>query len=78
MYKVVFELSSNILTLGVKDTPAVIDAEPLWGRVRADDCYWEIDEVWGQPVVLSQHAFALGQFPGVKTRRQNAVPIDAG
>jgi peptidylprolyl isomerase len=40
-----FELERSTLTLGVHGREApVIDAEPLWGRVLADDSSWVIEE----------------------------------
>eukprot|EP00326_Haptolina_ericina_P027680 CAMPEP_0181201008 /NCGR_PEP_ID=MMETSP1096-20121128/18078_1 /TAXON_ID=156174 ORGANISM="Chrysochromulina ericina, Strain CCMP281" /NCGR_SAMPLE_ID=MMETSP1096 /ASSEMBLY_ACC=CAM_ASM_000453 /LENGTH=307 /DNA_ID=CAMNT_0023291423 /DNA_START=143 /DNA_END=1066 /DNA_ORIENTATION=+ len=50
--QVVFSLSANYLTLGVSGSELVIDNEELWGRVRAEECYWEIDEVDGQRCVV--------------------------
>ena len=45
---VAFELSSTELTLGVKgNAPPAIDGEALWGIVRPDDSYWEIDDLDG-------------------------------
>ena len=45
---VAFELSSTELTLGVKgEAPPAIDGEALWGIVRPDDSYWEIDDLDG-------------------------------
>ena len=37
-----FSLARNVLTLGIKGAPLAIDAELLWGRVLADDAFWEI------------------------------------
>ncbi|KAL3910327.1 MAG: hypothetical protein SGPRY_009098 [Prymnesium sp.] len=50
--QIVFSLASNRLTLGVSDAPLAIDDEQLWGRVVANDCYWEIDEIEGRRCVL--------------------------
>ena len=47
-----FSLSRNVLTFGVKGKPLAIDAEELWGRVLADDAFWEIDEVDDQRCVV--------------------------
>jgi len=47
-----FELASNVLTLGVKGGAPAINAEPLWGRVLADDAFWEIDDVDSQRSVV--------------------------
>jgi cyclophilin family peptidyl-prolyl cis-trans isomerase len=51
---VAFALERGVLTLGVRGEPPAIDDEPLWDRVRADDCFWEIDDVSdrGRCVVL--------------------------
>ena len=46
--QVAYELEQNVLTLGVAGSEPVIAAEQLWGRVVADECYWEIDEVDGK------------------------------
>lgn len=50
--QVVFNVASNKLTLGVVDTPPAINEEELWGRVIADQCYWEIDDVGGSRCVV--------------------------
>lgn len=44
-----YGIENNELTLGVKGAvPLIIDSQPLWGRVRADDGYWEIDDIDGR------------------------------
>jgi len=47
-------LPGGILSLGVKGAELAIDGEEVWGRVRNDDCYWEIDDegALGRCVVL--------------------------
>jgi peptidylprolyl isomerase len=47
-----FSLASSVLTLGVKGSAPAIAAEALWGRVLADDAFWEIDEVEAQRCVV--------------------------
>jgi len=42
---VVFELANNVMTLGIQGGVTPIEAEDLWGRVRTDDTFWEIDDV---------------------------------
>jgi len=44
---VVYSLKAGVLTLGVAGAAPVIDAEPLWDAVKADDSYWQIDELDG-------------------------------
>ena len=48
---VVFSLSPNSLTLGIKGQPPVID-EALWGTVKRDDSLWEVDTRGGERVVV--------------------------
>ena len=42
---VVFELANNVMTFGIQGSVTPIEAEDLWGRVRTDDAFWEIDDV---------------------------------
>ena len=42
--QITYAVESSVFTLGVEGSTPVIDEEPLWGRVIADDCYWEIDD----------------------------------
>ncbi|KAL1515707.1 hypothetical protein AB1Y20_002323 [Prymnesium parvum] len=50
--QVVYAVANSRLTLGVAGLPLAIDDEALWGRVIADECYWEIDEVGGRRCVV--------------------------
>jgi len=52
--QVVYNVVNSCLTLGVAgDAPPAIDNEPLWGRVIADECYWEIDEIDGVRCIMA-------------------------
>ena len=59
-----YALKDNVLTLGVSGAEAAIAGEELWGRVIADDCYWEIDELDGKGrcVVLSLQKRDMGRW----------------
>lgn len=49
---IAFALQKNVLTLGIKGAPLIIDEQELWGRALADDAFWEIDEVGGTRCVV--------------------------
>jgi peptidylprolyl isomerase len=62
---VAFELERSVLTLGIKGQELAIDAEPLWGRVVANDAFWEIEDVedQGRCVVLEMEKRDFGKWP---------------
>mmetsp|Transcript_24978 Transcript_24978/g.40117 ORF Transcript_24978/g.40117 Transcript_24978/m.40117 type:complete len:556 (+) Transcript_24978:51-1718(+) len=72
-----FHLEDNILTIGVKGMPPVIDAEPLLEKVIVDDAFWELDEEKDQRYVVLE---LLKSVPGRWDclLKSQYVPVETG
>ena len=72
-----FDLERSVLTLGVKGEALAIDGEALWGRVIADDAFWEISEVGDQRCVVLELAKRDGPEKWEYLLKSQYTPPDA-
>ena len=74
--ELLYQLTPRTLTLGVKGQPPACEAGELWGLVKVDDSYWEIDDVDGQRCCVVTLVKASDLEPWDYLLKSDYVPPD--
>ena len=74
--ELLYQLTPRTLTLGVKGQPPACEAGEMWGLVKVDDSYWEIDDVDGQRCCVVTLVKASDLEPWDYLLKSDYVPPD--